>query len=130
MGGAGNDTYVMARGNGVDTVFEYDSTSGNTDVAEFTGGIDADQLWFRRAGSSLEVSVIGSNDLLRVSGWYSDAAYHVEQLRSSDGKTLLDSQVQNLVDAMAAFTPPAMGQMHLSDPYATVLAPVLAANWQ
>jgi len=68
--------------------------------------------------------------LLRVSGWYSGAAYHVEQFRSGDGKILLESQVQNLVDAMAAFAPPAMGQLHLSDRYAQTLGPVLAANWQ
>ncbi len=130
VGGKGNDTYIMARGNGIDTIYEHDTTTGNTDIAEFIGDIHADQLWFRRAGSSLEVSVIGTDDLLRVSGWYSGNAYHVEQFHSSNGKTLLDSQVQNLVDAMASFAPPPMGQIRLSDSYANQLAPVLAANWQ
>jgi len=42
---------------------------------------------------------------------------------------LLDSQVQNLVSAMAAFSPPAAGQTTLSASYATTLAPVIVANW-
>ncbi|TXT35919.1 MAG: putative rtx family calcium-binding cytotoxins and bacteriocins protein, partial [Comamonadaceae bacterium] len=47
-----------------------------------------------------------------------------------DGKTLLDSQVQNLVSAMAGFAPPPAGQTTLSAAYQNTLAPVLAANWQ
>jgi hypothetical protein len=54
----------------------------------------------------------------------------VEQFKTSDGKTLLDSQVQNLVSAMAAFAPPSAGTVNLSAAYASQLAPVIAANWQ
>ena len=46
------------------------------------------------------------------------------------GIMMLDSQVQNLVNAMAAFAPPAAGQSTLPAAYATALTPVLAANWQ
>jgi hypothetical protein len=38
--------------------------------------------------------------------------------------------VQNLVQAMASFSPPAMGQTTLPQDYRDSLAPVLAANWQ
>jgi Ca2+-binding RTX toxin-like protein len=129
VGGAGNDTYVLARGNGVDGIYENDATSGNTDIAEFMGDIAAEQLWFRRAGSTLEVGIIGTQDQLRVGGWYNGDAYRIEQFRSGDGRTLLDSQVQNLVDAMAGFAPPPVGQTYLSDVLASQLAPVIAANW-
>jgi hypothetical protein len=37
--------------------------------------------------------------------------------------------VQNLVNAMAAFSPPAVGQTTLPVTYQTVLAPMIAANW-
>jgi len=53
----------------------------------------------------------------------------VEQFKTADGKLLLDSQVQNLVNAMAAFAPPAAGQSNLGGSTASALAPVLAANW-
>jgi ribonuclease HIII len=54
----------------------------------------------------------------------------VEQIKTSDGKTLTDTNVQALVQAMAAFAPPASGQTTLPANYATTLSPVLAANWK
>ena len=129
-GGAGDDTYWLARGYGADTVQENDATAGNTDLAQFDAGIATDQLWFRRLGNTLEVSIIGTSDKLSLSNWYLGDPYHVEQFKTSDGRTLLDSQVQNLVNAMAAFAPPAMGQTNLSSAYASQLQPVIAANWQ
>ncbi|HRA62336.1 MAG TPA: carbohydrate-binding domain-containing protein, partial [Burkholderiaceae bacterium] len=129
VGGAGGDTYVLGRGYGSDSVYEYDWTPGVVDVALFDGDISAEQLWFRRLGSSLEVSVIGSADRLSISGWYSGSQYRIEQFRTAGGQTLLESQVQNLVDAMAGFAPPAMAQTHLPAAYADALNPTIAANW-
>ncbi|MEX5575052.1 calcium-binding protein [Pseudomonas lijiangensis] len=131
-GGAGNDTYILGRGYGVDTVVENDSTSGNIDVASFMEGIAADQLWFRKVSgtNNLEVSIIGTSDALVIKDWYAGSATHVEQFKTSNGKTLLDSKVQGLVDAMAAFSPPAAGQLTLPDTYKEQLSSVIAANWQ
>jgi hypothetical protein len=95
----------------------------------FGADIAADQLWFRQVGSSLEVSVIGSTDKFTVSNWYSGSPYHVEQFKTADGKVLLDTQVQNLVHAMAGFAPPASGQTTLPANYQSSLNPVIAANW-
>lgn len=124
LGGAGNDVYQFGRGDGVDVVQD---TGGNADVMSFLGGIEADQLWFRKTGSSLEISVIGTADKVTLSGWYS--AYRIEEFKTADGKTLLDNDVHNLVQAMAAFAPPAAGQTTLPQSYAA-LNPVIAANWQ
>ena len=44
-----------------------------------------------------------------------------------DGRALLDSQVQNLVNAMAAFAVPTTTT--LPPDYRAVLDPILAANW-
>ncbi len=49
---------------------------------------------------------------------------------SGNGKALLDSQIDALVQAMAAFTSPAAGQTSLPSTYQDSLEPVLAANWQ
>jgi hypothetical protein len=54
----------------------------------------------------------------------------VEQFKTADNKVLLDSRVENLVQAMAAFAPPAAGQTSLPQNIQDALAPVLAANWQ
>lgn len=129
-GGVGNDTYWLARGYGNDTIQENDATAGNTDVARFDTGIAVDQLWFRHVGNNLEVSIIGTTDKLTIQNWYSGSAYHIEQFRTDDDMVLLDTQVENLVQAMAAFSPPAAGQTTLPQNYQDVLNPVIAANWQ
>jgi Ca2+-binding RTX toxin-like protein len=129
-GGQGNDTYRLGRDDGADTVVENDATAGNTDVAQFLAGIGADQIWLRHVGRNLEAGIIGTTDKLTVQNWYLGEQYHVEQFRAADGKLLLDSQVENLVQAMAAFAPPAAGQTTLPPAYQDTLAPVIAANWQ
>ena len=130
VGGAGNDTYWLGRGYGFDSVTDNDTIAGNTDVARFDATVSNDQLWFTKTGNNLEVSIIGTTDKLTMTNWYLGNQYHVEQFKTSNGKTLLDSQVQNLVSAMAAFSPPAAGQTTLPANYATSLSPVIVANWQ
>ncbi|MGA7180532.1 MAG: calcium-binding protein [Thiobacillaceae bacterium] len=130
-GGTGNDTYILGRGYGTDTVVENDATAGNADIAQFLSDVAADQIWFRHVGNNLEASIIGTSDKLVIKDWYTGATNHVEQFRTTDGsKTLLDSNVQNLVNAMASFAPPAAGQTTLPADYQASLAPVIAANWQ
>ncbi|MEX8195416.1 calcium-binding protein, partial [Comamonas guangdongensis] len=129
-GGAGNDTYYFERGFGVDTVYDYDPTEGNKDIAQFSVDIASDQLWFRRNGSNLEVSIIGSSDQISISSWYSGASYQVEQFKAGDGKILSNTQVQALVDAMASFAPPAAGQSVLSPDYKNSLDAVISSNWK
>lgn len=107
-----------------------DATAGNTDIARFLSGISEYQLWFQRTGNDLVTSIIGTSDKLTMQNWYLGNANHVEQFKTAEGKTLLDSQVQNLVNAMAAFSPPAPGQETLPPAYASALDPVIAANWQ
>jgi len=135
-GGAGNDTltdnsttsgdaYRFGLGYGSDTIAD----SGGTDTLGFNSGVAADQIWFRQVGNNLEVSLIGTGDTATINNWYTGSAYHLEQFKTSDGKTLLDSQVQALVSAMAAFAPPAAGQTGLPADYQAALAPVIAANW-
>ncbi|KAB2966259.1 carbohydrate-binding domain-containing protein [Zoogloea sp.] len=128
-GGANDDTYLFGRGAGADRIMENDATVGNTDVLSIGAGVTADQLWFRRVGSDLEVSIIGSSDKTTIDNWFNGSAYHVEQFKVADGKTLLDSQVDALVSAMAGFAPPAAGQSTLPANYQSSLNPVIAANW-
>jgi Ca2+-binding RTX toxin-like protein len=131
VGGIGNDTYRLECGYAADTVVENDATAGNTDIAQFLTGVAADQIWFQQVGNNLETSIIGTSDKLVIQGWYLGSANHVEQFKTTDGaKTLLDSNVQNLVNAMAVFSPPAAGQTSLPTDYQTSLATVIAANWQ
>jgi Ca2+-binding RTX toxin-like protein len=129
IGGTGNDTYILGAGYGNDTIRENDATAGNTDTAQFLAGIANNQIWLQHVGNNLEVSVIGTPDKLTVENWYTSSAYQVEQFKTADGKLLLNTQVETLVQAMAAFAPPTAGQTTLPQNYQDALAPVIAANW-
>jgi Ca2+-binding RTX toxin-like protein len=130
VGGTGNDTYLLGRGHGAELIQENDTTAGNTDIGQFLESIAPEQIWFQQSGSNLIASVIGTPDQFTIQNWYSGTQYRLEQFRTEDGQTLMEAQVQNLVDAMAAFSPPPPGQETLPPEYATQLNPVIAASWQ
>ncbi|MGX5726797.1 calcium-binding protein [Metapseudomonas otitidis] len=129
-GDAGSDTYLFGLGDGQDVIQNNDSTAGSLDLLQFGNGISVEQLWFRQNGNDLDVSVVGGSERVTVSSWYSGSAYHLDQFKSADGKTLLDSQVQSLVEAMAAFGVPPGGEGNLTAAQREELNLVIAANWQ
>ncbi|WP_171902707.1 calcium-binding protein [Pseudomonas sp. ENNP23] len=129
-GDAGSDTYLFGRGDGRDLISNYDAGVGSVDTLLFGENIPVEALWFRQNGNGLEVSVVGGSEQVTVSSWYSGSAYHLDQFKSADGKTLLDSQVQSLVDAMAAFGVPPGGEGNLTAAQREELNLVIAANWQ
>ncbi len=124
-GGAGNDIYRFGKGDGQDTLYD----NGGNDVLSLGEGINSTDLWLQRTGNNLELSVLGSDDKVTISNWYAGASNHVETIKTADGKTLLDSQVQNLVNAMAAFAPPTAGNSNLTPEQRAQLEVVIAANW-
>ncbi|BEV13616.1 hypothetical protein HBDW_04040 [Herbaspirillum sp. DW155] len=113
IGGSGNDTYLYGAGDGKDILVDRDAASGNIDLLTLTD-IDQTQLWFRHVGNDLQIDVLGTTDQIRVKDWYiggaSGADNHIERISTADGMTLYDSDVEKLVQAMAAFAPPSAGQ--------------------
>jgi Ca2+-binding RTX toxin-like protein len=128
-GGLNNDTYIFGRGYAVDTIVENDPSVNDQDIVQLGSDIATDQLWFRHVGNNLEATIVGTNDKLVVSNWYLGDAYRVEQFVTSDGMILLDTQVEALVSAMAAFSPPAGVGSIISQEVRDQLQPVLAASW-
>ncbi|MBU9200208.1 hypothetical protein KTD31_02155 [Burkholderia multivorans] len=131
IGGVGSDTYELSRGDGQDIIDNTtpDTTQGKLDTVQYSSDIVSDQLWFQQVGNDLEVDVIGTNDHVTVKNWYTDAANHVQQFVAGDGKVLADSQVDQLVSAMANLAPPVLGQTTLPDSYRNALAPTLNSTW-
>lgn len=134
-GGLGDDTYLFGVGDGSDTIFNQDA-SGN-DTLRFMDGIQAEQLWLQQSEDDLVVSLIGTDDKVTIDGWFANpqdwvtpTGNQLDQIRSGDGKTLLASQVQNLLSAMSSLTPPAAGETSLSADYHSKLDAVIAANWK
>ncbi|TNF83810.1 hypothetical protein FGE05_06290 [Pseudomonas sp. ICMP22404] len=138
-GGAGNDTltgsyfsdtYLFNRGDGQDRINEYSPGYGATDTLAFGADVSPQDLWFRQSGSNLEISLIGGDDKLTISNWYESSVYHVEVLKTADGKTLLDSQVQSLVNTMASFGVAPGAETTITNDQRAQLDTALAANWK
>ncbi|NBI14067.1 S8 family serine peptidase [[Haemophilus] felis] len=124
MGGKGNDRYHFARGDGIDHIYDEQG-----DDQLYFEQISHDQLWFKRSDNDLEISVIGTQDKVLITDWYSKN-YRVEGIRTSNNKFLDHNNVDRLVNAMAAFAPPAAGQISLPPNIQTELHPILSANWR
>ncbi|MCF5880955.1 hypothetical protein K3H40_18045, partial [Aeromonas veronii] len=124
-GGNGNDDYHFASGNGHDRILD---NQGN-DTLHFDD-ITSDQLWFRRDDKSLVVTIKGGADSVTLGDWYAGAANQVETFVAADGKKLLSSQVQLLVDAMAAFNPPVAGGSQLQPVEQGEVQTLVASSWQ
>ncbi len=129
-GGLGNDTYIFGNGAGEDVIRDQDATPGNQDQMLIGPDVAADQLWFRQLGMDLELSIIGSSDKATISNWFAGSEFQIERFQLSSGQALINQQVDSLIQAMAAFAPPAPGQTSLPADYHNALTPVIAANWQ
>ena len=128
-GGLGNDLYLFNRKDGRDRVVDLDANPNN-DVIQWDSSVRHDQLWFSRLGDDLSIGVIGTRDEVAIENWYLGSDHQIEALLSGDGFTLVNTQVDQLVQAMAAFSAPAGGELNLSPQLHAQLESVLAANWQ
>jgi hypothetical protein len=115
-GKGGNDTYDFGAGMGKDFINNGVSTTNSANGTLFFGhGIGDNQLWFDRvdnsgtistSGNNLRIDIMGSTTLLTINGWYIGGSSTYEQLSEfqvSDSGLKLDSQLANLVSAMATF---------------------------
>jgi Ca2+-binding RTX toxin-like protein len=129
-GGAGNDVYKFAKGGGADVITSYDATGADNDKITLAVGVSASQLWLTHVGNDLQLTLVETGDKLTVRNWYGAAANRIDSIELSDGKRLLESQVEGLVSAMAAFAVPAVGTTTLPANYQTTLNPILTSSWQ
>ncbi len=127
-GGLGNDSYVLRRDYGLNTIQESANASGGVDQVQFGLGINSSQVWFSQVNNDLQATVIGTGARVLVKDWYS-AGMSVESFTLSNGQQLAAANVQNLVNAMASLTPPAMGQTTLSAQQKSALNSVISNNW-
>ena len=120
----GNGVNTIQLGSGQVTLTNY----GGQDTVNFASTVQDDQLWFAQDGNDLLVTVDGTLSNLRLTDWFNGATHAT--LVAGDGHQLIDSQVNSLVQAMAQFSPPPVGQTTLSQPQQDNLMPVIAASWR
>lgn len=130
-GRMGNDTYLFARGAGQDVIRDLDFTTANRDTLAFAADLDPLDLIISRTSMSLRIAVQGSSDRVEVQSWYWGGVNQVEVIRAGDGRQLLNTQVEQLIQAMASYS----AQTGLTWEQAIAQRPedvetILAAHWQ
>ena len=103
-GGLGNDTYLINRGDGKDIVSENDSTADNLDTLLYGATINPLDLILSRQANDLRLSVYGASDQVTIQNWYLGASTQTEVIQAGNGQQLLNTQVNQLIQAMAGFT--------------------------
>ncbi len=134
-GGSGNDIYQYAVGDGSTTINNYDTDTNRRDVLQILTDavpsemVNIEDLWFSRSGNNLQITLVGSNDQVTVSNWYSNADYQLNQIKVG-ASVLLNHQVDQLVTAMASYNVPSGAGNMIPQEIQDQLQPILAVTWQ
>lgn len=129
VGDKGNDTYLFARGDGRDTIVDKDSTWFNSDVLKISNA-RSNQLWFTRAGTSLDIGIIGTSDHVIVQDWFTSSANRLEKITAlGDNKSLNLSKLNSLISSMAGFTATAMAGTDLPANTPASLSKAISGSW-
>jgi hypothetical protein len=71
---------------------------------DFAAGVTTSDLWFEQQGDNLQVDLMGTTDSLTIDDWFGGAnSAAAQNFVTADGSKL-DSQVGQLVSAMAAYS--------------------------
>ena len=95
-GGLRNDTYLFGRGYGVDTISDYDTTSGNMDTLKFASDVSRSDVEIMRNGNTLVFKIKGTSDQLLVPSGIAKGAYSVERVEFGDGTVLTADEVTTI----------------------------------
>ena len=129
-GGAGNDTYLFDVGDGHDQIRnDAPDYQTSTDTLRFGQGIKADDLWFERIAQNLKISLYQTGDDITIQNWYQHDSRQLDAIKLDEGLALQNTQIENLVNAMAAFNAPSGFAGVVPQEVREQLAPVIAASW-
>jgi len=131
VGNSGNDTYQFARGDGQDTIQDVDVFAGNQDRVLLETTINPLDLVLSRQANDLRLAIHGSADQVTVKDWYLGRTNHIETIQAGNGEILLSTQVNQLIQAMAAFSQQSgLTWEQAIDQRPQDVQTVLAASWQ
>jgi hypothetical protein len=84
-----------------------------------------------RQANNLRLSIHGSTDYVTVQNWYTSSSNRTETIQAGNGQTLLSTQVDQLIQAMAGFTQQTgLTWDQANDQQPTQVQSILAASWQ
>ena len=139
FGGTGNDTlnggqffdfYYFNQGDGLDIINEQNGDTAATSYDWLNlDNMDKNSIWFSQNGDDLTIDYVGTNDQITIKDWYLDSANHVEIIYTADS-VLFSTAVDQLVNAMAAFSVPTGVGAVIPQDVQDQINPVIAASWQ
>jgi hypothetical protein len=100
-GGSGNNNYKVSTDTGQASI-NANEASGTWNELDFVGGISDNQLWFLQSGNDLKIDLLGASTQVDINGWFSSSSNQLQEITAGGMK--LDSQVSQLVQAMAAYS--------------------------
>ncbi len=100
----GTRSIAILRAAGSDVI-----AGASTDTVKFAEGISYNQLWFNKSGNDLMMTVIGLNETITLTGWYSDGASRPASIISGDGYSLTYAGIDSLVQSMMGQIAPTSG---------------------
>jgi Ca2+-binding RTX toxin-like protein len=124
-GGDGDDVYVFSPGGGQDTINAY---GGGDDLLRFEN-LNPEDLWFIRNGNHLTIGLVGSQNKAVVSNWFSSNNYQIDSIEANNMR-LIESQLNQLLEAMASFGSPAGVDGNWTEEQQASLGLIIAAFWQ
>ena len=127
-GAGGDDIYVFGLGDGRDQITNADGDLSSLDTLRLDE-IDYEQVWLSRKRDHLVMTVAGTTDRVLVRDWYADEANQLDSIDAGD-RVLMYNEVDQLVNAMAAFDVPSGVGAIISRQARMELEPVLASVWQ
>jgi Ca2+-binding RTX toxin-like protein len=104
-GGTGDDTYVFGRGYGRDTIHDYGASGwgiegGGNDTIALQAGIAPEDVVLRRVGNNVEMTLVGTADMLTIRDYFSSGAYAIEAIEFVDGTTWDAQQIRQRATIM------------------------------
>jgi Ca2+-binding RTX toxin-like protein len=79
-----------------------DYSSGASNEFDFTGNVTDENLWFLQSGNDLRIDIMGTTNQATIAGWFNSGNQASEVFTA--GGLRLDSQISQLVQAMAAYS--------------------------
>jgi Ca2+-binding RTX toxin-like protein len=97
-------TYQLAIGQGAETITNPASASGQpSGELDIGAGIATNQLWLQQVGNNLQIDIMGTTNEATIAGWYANPSAQLAEIVTANG-SMLDSQLNSLVSAMATFS--------------------------
>jgi Ca2+-binding RTX toxin-like protein len=122
-GGAGDDLYLFREGGGQDIIY---NSGGGSDTLLFED-INPAELWFGKNNNHLCVGLVGTEDSVTVNNWFS-GDNKIDNIQA-DSMVLLENQLAELLQAMAAVGAPAGVDGHWTTAQEQALAPIILTFW-